>query len=99
MINTEASLKTIMSSISSNYLMGLREKDNGFTGVSWWEIIDYLYTNHSNIEYEDFIVKKVFRTNPFYPTQPIFNIFNHYNDVITIYNKGGQPISTQYKIS
>ena len=59
MIKTEASLKQKnLSSADTNYLMGLHEDDTGFAGVLSWITMDYLYTNHSNIEYEDMVANK-----------------------------------------
>ena len=78
--------------------MGLCDYDTEFTGVLSWLMIDYLYTNHGNIEYEDVVTNKHFLANPLDPTQPIFNIFNQHKDIITIYTKGGKPISSQYII-
>ena len=50
MINTEATLKQqIVSSIDTNYLMGLRNDNNVFSGVLAWIMMDDLYTNHGNI--------------------------------------------------
>ena len=38
-------------------------------------------------------------TNPFDTNQRIFNLFSLYKDIINIATKGGQPISSQDKIS
>ena len=61
--------------------------------------MDYLYTNHDNIEYEDEVANKHCLTNHFDHNQPIFNIFNRYKDIITLVTKGGKSISAQDKIS
>ena len=58
-----------------------------------------LYANHGNIKYEDLVANKHRLTNPFYPTQPIFNLFNRYKDIITLVTNGGKSISAQDKIS
>ena len=98
MINTEAAFKQkIMSSVDTNYLMGLSNNNTGFAGVLAWIIMDYLYTNHEKIEYEDMVANKHQLTNPFDPTQPILNLFNRYKYIITIATKGGYPISAQNK--
>ena len=36
-------------------------------------------------------------TDPFDPTQPIFNLFNQYKDISTLAAKGEQPISSRDK--
>ena len=93
MINTEAAIKQQnLTSIDSNFLMGLRNDDTGFAGVSSWEMMDYLYTNHGNIEYENLVANKHRLTDPFDPTQPIFNHFKCYKDIRTLTANGGQPI-------
>ena len=50
MINTKAALKQkIVISVNTDYLMGQRDCDTGFGGVSEWIMMDYLYTNYGNI--------------------------------------------------
>ena len=99
MIDTKAALEQqIVSSVNTDYLMGLSDDDTGFSGVSVWIIMDYLYTNHGNIEYKDVVANKHRLTDPFDPTQPIFNLFNRYKDISTIATKGGHLISSQDKI-
>ena len=66
MINTEAALKQqIVSNVNTDYLMGLRDKDNVFSGVLSWMIVDYLYTNYGNIEYKDLFANNHCLTYPF----------------------------------
>ena len=77
MISIKSALKQqIVNIITADYLMGLRDKNTGFSGVSAWLMIDYLYTNHGNIKNEDVVVNKHRLTNPFDPTQTIFDLFN-----------------------
>ena len=90
MINTKSALKQqIMSSIDSDYLMGLGDYNNGFDGVSSLEMMNYLYKNHGNIEYVDLFANKNRLTKPFDPTQSIFNIINRYNYISTLTTNGG----------
>ena len=95
MINTEDDLKYVLSSVDRNYLMGLRGDDTLFSGVFSWEMMDFIYINHSNIKYEDLVMKKHCLTDLFDTTQPILNIFNRYKDISTISTKRGQTISPQ----
>ena len=39
--------------------MFLHDDGTGFSGVSSWEMMDYLYTNHGNIKYEDLVAKNI----------------------------------------
>ena len=56
MINTKTALKQqILSSVDTNYLMGISNKD---TGVLAWIMMYYLYTNHDNIKFEDVVPNK-----------------------------------------
>ena len=99
-INTKSSLRQqVVSRIDNDYIMGLRNNNTGFDGVFTWIMMDYLYTNHGNIEYEDVVANKYCLTNPFDPTQPIYNLLNFYKEISTIYTKGGKPISSQGNIS
>ena len=69
MINKEASLKQkYVSSINTNYLIGLRDDDNIFAGVFAGIMMDYLYTNHINIKYKDVVENKHWIADPFDPT-------------------------------
>ena len=47
-------------------------------------MMDYLYTNHDKIKYEDVVANKHRLTDPFDHNQPIFNLFNRHKDIITI---------------
>jgi conjugal transfer/entry exclusion protein len=99
-VNTAAALKKlIVNMVHENYLMGIRDDDTGFAGVSPWEMMDYLYTNHGQLLYEDLVKNKNRLNEPFDPTEPIFTLFNRYTDICTVAAKGNQPINETDKIS
>jgi hypothetical protein len=99
-VNTEAALKKlIVNMVHENYLMGIRDDDTGFAGVTPWDMMEYLYTNHGQLLYEDLVKNKNRLNEPFDPTEPIFNLFNRYRDICTVAAKGNQPIAETDKIS
>ena len=61
--------------------------------------MDDLYIYHRNIEYEGLVKNKYGLTEYFDTTQHIFNLFKRYKDIGNLATKGGQPISSQDKIS
>ena len=91
-INEAALRKQTVSSIGTYHIMGLCNNDTGFACVSEWIMMDYLYTKHVKIKYKDMVANKHHLTETFDITQPIFNIFNLYKEIITIVIKGGQTI-------